>query len=237
MFAQDHRKRADDGRGQTRGRGRAAPAAARGRQPSLAGSGSAPPATIIALQRAVGNAAVTRVIQRAPAYGAHEDWDDPYERQSAGKADSARAGSRRALDAMLRQFGKENPGTKVAVATPVSGKGDPFMAPSGYTDRSKGRSGTLEAREASEAALAQGRAGSQPPWAGIEQREGWPPHNCAESHLYAKMMMHKVNPRQYQLATYDIDGKVASPCKNCAQWVSRTFHSVVGANRDYRAKR
>ncbi|MFH8383594.1 hypothetical protein ACH4E7_22045 [Kitasatospora sp. NPDC018058] len=175
------------------------------------------PATAAALQRSVGNLAVGHALQRA--------------------------GGKKTLGAQMDKVAAQKPSTKFATATSLkqkNGRGgkkrddEVISATSGYDGFSREQRGTLEARElyeeAQETAVGQGW---RPPWADIEQLEGWPPHNCAEAHLYMKMVGKGLNPKYYRLATYDVDERIAPPCKNCAQWVGKAFGAVVGGNREY----
>ncbi|MFF2143097.1 hypothetical protein [Kitasatospora sp. NPDC058190] len=158
-----------------------------------------------------------------------------------------RAKGKKTLDAQMDKVAVQKPSTKFATATPLNqknGKGgkkrdsDIFSATSGYDSFSRDQRGTMEAKELSEEA--QGTPvgqGWRPPWADIKQLEGWPAHNCAEAHLYAEMVGKGVNPKYYLLKTVDVNGKVAPPCKNCAQWVGKAFGAVVGDNREYKPGR
>ncbi|MFG2846174.1 hypothetical protein ACGF12_23830 [Kitasatospora sp. NPDC048296] len=177
------------------------------------------PAAAAALQRTVGNTAVGHALQRA-------------------------RGRKKTLGAQMDKVAAQKPSTKFASATPLrprSGKGgkkrdeEPITATSGYETFSRGQRGTQEAKEVSETAQesAVGK-GWRPPWADIERQEGWPPHNCAEAHLYMKMVTKGLNPKFYLLRTVDVNERVAPPCKNCAQWVEKAFGAVVGGNRDYK---
>ncbi|WBP87432.1 hypothetical protein [Kitasatospora cathayae] len=155
-----------------------------------------------------------------------------------------RAKGKKTLEAQMDKAAAQKPSTKFATATPLrpkngkSGKkkdSDVFSATSGYDTFSRDQRGTLEAKELSDQAQETPVGeGWRPPWADIEQLEGWPPHNCAEAHLYAEMVSKGVKPKYYLLKTVDVNGKVAPPCKNCAQWVGKAFGAVVGGNRDYK---
>ncbi|MGW3043497.1 hypothetical protein ACWC9T_26400 [Kitasatospora sp. NPDC001159] len=175
------------------------------------------PATAAALQRSVGNLAVGHAIQRA--------------------------GREKTLGAQMDKVAAQKPSTKIATATPLkqrTGRGGKkrddklISAASGYESFSRGQRGTHEAKELSgERQQTAVGEGWRPPWADIEQLEGWPPHNCAEAHLYMKMVGKGLNPKHYRLTTYDVNERIAPPCKNCAQWVGKSFGAVVGGNRDY----
>jgi hypothetical protein len=174
------------------------------------------------------------MLQRAPGETSDradelaQKWLDRYEgNPKAGRQDKDVRGPGKKTLEKLRQTAA-HAGTKVAIAKPVNG-GRQFMAESGKQpgSRSVGRAGTIEA----EAAVEQGPG--PVPFTRIEQRERWSADNCAEPHLYMKLLANHVNPADYQLETRDTSGNVAPPCDNCAQWVNEAFHSVVGGNRKY----
>jgi hypothetical protein len=48
-----------------------------------------------------------------------------------------------------------------------------------------------------------------------------------------KMFTKGLNPTFYLLKTVDVNGRIAPPCKNCAQWVGKAFGAVDGGNREY----
>jgi hypothetical protein len=73
------------------------------------------------------------------------------------------------------------------------------------------------------------------PWDGLtEVVKSRKFESCAEAHLYALIISEHDNPRKYDLASFTDDGHAAPPCANCAQWVGKTFKSVLSGNAPYR---
>jgi hypothetical protein len=69
------------------------------------------------------------------------------------------------------------------------------------------------------------------PWRGLQQAESWSFENCAEAQLYVTLLTRNKNPKDFDLATYGADKRVARPCRNCAQWVHKSFRSVRKGHR------
>jgi cytidine deaminase len=72
----------------------------------------------------------------------------------------------------------------------------------------------------------------------IEKRESWTTHNCAESNLYAYLLLNgKMSHRnRYSIASFEkssnnIDFK--APCSNCIQWIRDYFDVIEEYNRSY----
>jgi len=73
------------------------------------------------------------------------------------------------------------------------------------------------------------------PWTGKANLEGRPHKSCAEAHVYALLIEANKNPKKYTLKSYNSQGNVAPPCRNCKTWVSSAFKQVDGLNANYRS--
>ena len=73
------------------------------------------------------------------------------------------------------------------------------------------------------------------PWNGKPQLEGRPHRSCAEAHVYALLIERNQNPKTYTLRSYNSQGKLAPPCRNCKTWVESAFKKVEGLTASYRA--
>jgi len=74
------------------------------------------------------------------------------------------------------------------------------------------------------------------PWKGKPNLEGRPHQSCAEAHVYALLIEANENPKSYTLKSYNHQGNVAPPCKNCKTWVGAVFKHVDGLKANYRSK-
>ena len=66
----------------------------------------------------------------------------------------------------------------------------------------------------------------------VVQVETWDIRNCAESHLWLKLIDKNIQPKHVPVVVgqYSSKGKVRGdrPCRNCRQWVYNEFKSVTG---------
>ncbi|MBO8479144.1 MAG: hypothetical protein IAB80_09715 [Bacteroidetes bacterium] len=66
----------------------------------------------------------------------------------------------------------------------------------------------------------------------VTQQETWDIRNCAEAHLWLKLVDRNILPRNVSIVVgqYNSKGKVRGdrPCRNCQQWVHKEFRSITG---------
>ena len=71
------------------------------------------------------------------------------------------------------------------------------------------------------------------PWKDLTPAERRPFSTCAEAHLWLELMGRAKNPRDYYAASFTKRGDLSAPCKNCEQWVFRTFGQVFTPTLHY----
>ena len=66
----------------------------------------------------------------------------------------------------------------------------------------------------------------------VTQKETWDIRNCAESHLWLKLVDRNILPKNVPIVVgqYNSKEKIRGdrPCQNCRQWVYKEFRSVTG---------
>lgn len=133
----------------------------------------------------------------------------------------------------------------------TAGKNDGRMLALAFSIRSKdsllGISGHIEERneDAVEGRIADRPDPSRPfaaylreyeailPWKGLTQAEHRAFSTCAEAHIWLELVSRAKNPRDYYAASFTKRGDLSAPCKNCEQWVFRTFGQVFTPSLHY----